>query len=382
VEVLQTLLLLGAGQGLFLTLVLATKKSNHTANRILAVAMFAFSIFLYQGVYYERGTYQAFPHLIGISVPLVCLFGPIIYLYAEAVSEGHERFRWKGLLHLIPYFLVTLYYLPFYFSSGAEKLAFLERLMREGEPADLRFLGHFQLPYGIFYAVLTILLLRRHRARVKESYSTIEPIDLIWLRNLTVGATAVWSVAALDYLFKLAGIAIPGANAAVPVTLALMVYAVGYLGLRQREIVVPAVATRHPTPAPLLAADDASSYEKSGLTPEEAEGVMKRLRQTIEEGKLYLRSDLTLQELAENAGISPHNVSEAINTRAGKNFYDFVNSYRAEEAMRRLRDPKHANLTILAIATDSGFNSKSVFNAYFKEHTGQTPSQYRNVPTS
>src|SRR5687768_18460054 len=108
-EVIQTLLLLGAGQGLFLTLVLATKKADHTANRILAVAMFAFSIFLYQGVYYERGTYQAFPHLIGISVPLVCLFGPIIYLYAEAVSEGHERFRWKGLLHLIPYFLVTLY---------------------------------------------------------------------------------------------------------------------------------------------------------------------------------------------------------------------------------------------------------------------------------
>ena len=86
--------------------------------------------------------------------------------------------------------------------------------------------------------------------------------------------------------------------------------------------------------------------------------------------------------MAENAGISPHNVSEAINTRAGKNFYDFVNSYRADEAMRRLRDPKYANLTILAIATDSGFNSKSVFNAYFKEHTGQTPSQYRNVPAS
>ncbi|HWA39961.1 MAG TPA: helix-turn-helix domain-containing protein, partial [Gemmatimonadales bacterium] len=82
---------------------------------------------------------------------------------------------------------------------------------------------------------------------------------------------------------------------------------------------------------------------------------------------------------AAETGMSPHNLSEVINTRGGKNFYDFVNTYRAEEAMRRLRDPKYANLTILAVAADSGFNSKSVFNAFFKEHTGQTPSQYRSA---
>jgi AraC-like DNA-binding protein len=109
---------------------------------------------------------------------------------------------------------------------------------------------------------------------------------------------------------------------------------------------------------------------------------MARLQEAMQRRSLHLRSGLTLQELAEEAGISPHNVSEVINTIAGQNFYDFVNGYRVEEAKRRLRDPQYRNLTILAIATDSGFNSKSVFNAFFKERTGQTPSQYRSTPSS
>ena len=100
------------------------------------------------------------------------------------------------------------------------------------------------------------------------------------------------------------------------------------------------------------------------------------------ETRPYLDSQLTLQDLAEELAISPHNLSEVINTQAGKNFYDFVNGYRVEEAKRRLRDPRHANLTILAVATDSGFNSKATFNAFFKRSTGQTPSQYRAGPAT
>ena len=75
--------------------------------------------------------------------------------------------------------------------------------------------------------------------------------------------------------------------------------------------------------------------------------------------------------------MSAHNLSQVINAKLGKNFYDFVNEYRVEEVKRRLRDPKYTNLKILAIGMDAGFNTKSTFNAFFKKHTGLTPSQYR-----
>ena len=89
------------------------------------------------------------------------------------------------------------------------------------------------------------------------------------------------------------------------------------------------------------------------------------------------RSDLTLQDLADTLSISPHNLSEIINTQLGKNFYDFVNGYRVDAVQQRLTDPAYAHLTVLAIGLDAGFNSKSSFNAVFKKHVKMTPSQYR-----
>ena len=65
-----------------------------------------------------------------------------------------------------------------------------------------------------------------------------------------------------------------------------------------------------------------------------------------------------------------------VNKKVGKNFYDFVNQYRLEEFKRLLSDPKNRNLTLLSLAIDCGFNSKSSFNRHFKKVTGQTPSQY------
>jgi AraC-like DNA-binding protein len=123
--------------------------------------------------------------------------------------------------------------------------------------------------------------------------------------------------------------------------------------------------------------DEGTVYEKSGLTDAQAEAYQKQLLRLMDEKKPYRNGYLTLQELADELSISAHNLSQVINTRLGKNFYDFVNEYRVEEVKRRLLDPKYQNLKILAIGLDAGFNTKSTFNAFFKKRTGVTPSRYR-----
>jgi AraC-like DNA-binding protein len=101
----------------------------------------------------------------------------------------------------------------------------------------------------------------------------------------------------------------------------------------------------------------------------------------MEDRALYKEPTLTVSDLAGALSVTPHNLSQVINTQFGKNFYDFVNTYRVEEAKRRLVNPKDTHLTILAIAEESGFNSKSSFNTFFRKHAGMTPSEYRKRQT-
>ncbi len=416
-ELINTLLILGGAQGLFLAVVLFTKHTNSVANRILAVAMVSYSFYILSGVYYTRGYYEAVPLFIGMSTPLVFLFGPIHYLYAQTVSAGGHTFRKSSLVHLLPFMLVTLYFVPFFLRSGAAKIEFLHALFEHGPPTDLAVIEQLQYPLGILYVILTIALLRRHRLRLQDNFSATEAINLLWLRNLTIAIALVWALATGLNLLEMAGVAIGGLEPSLtPLAVSGLVYGVGYFGLRQPEIfhgvngrpdgrtmgrsdgwtaterrlgegvVVEGAGRQTDGPSDgqtsALVEDEemdasAPGYQRSGLTPEEAGALMQRLRHTMEQKQLYLRSQLTLQELAQELEISAHNLSEVINTQAGRNFYDFVNGYRVEEVMRRLKDPKHANLTILAVAADSGFNSKATFNAFFKRATGLTPSQYR-----
>ncbi|MCB1137362.1 MAG: helix-turn-helix transcriptional regulator [Leptospiraceae bacterium] len=111
--------------------------------------------------------------------------------------------------------------------------------------------------------------------------------------------------------------------------------------------------------------------------PEPEEHEVQRLRSAIESGRLYLDSDLTLDQLSRILGQSRHRVSYILNRGVNQNFYRYVNGLRVEHAARLLRDPAYANWPVLRIALESGFNSKATFNRLFKEYKGRTPMEWR-----
>jgi ligand-binding sensor domain-containing protein/AraC-like DNA-binding protein len=118
-------------------------------------------------------------------------------------------------------------------------------------------------------------------------------------------------------------------------------------------------------------------YKTSALLPETVEQVLPRLTRLMEEEKLYLNPDLTLKKLSERLHVHYNHLSQIINEHLGKSFNDYINAFRIEEAKQKLADPKEARKTVLEIAYDTGFYSKSVFNTAFKKFTGKTPSQFR-----
>ena len=392
--------LLGAIQGVFLALVLATQRRNQTANRLLAVAMLAFSLHLTSTVYYAAGLVEEYPHFFGLSYPLPLLYGPLVYLYAVTASDRTRRLGWRDWLQLAPYAIAMLATLPVLLTSGADKIEFYRNLERGGSTLLIKVVDPLKFVSGLSYAVLTLLFLQRHRARVKESYASIERVNLRWLFRLGLGSAAIWALATA---FEIGGVLrlphLARADDVVSLAIAILVYATGYMALRQPEIFNYAavkvktaeypVATPPPPPAtpaapvppPAAPVSDGPRYERSGLTDEEASTLKAELIAAMERERVYQNSDLTLADLADHLDTTPHKLSEVLNSELEQTFYDFVNSYRVKDVQRRIADESSRNLKILALAMDAGFASKSTFNAVFRQHTGHTPSSYRRSLT-
>lgn len=409
---LHLVALLGAAQGIFLTAVLAFQRRNRTANRLLAAAMFAFSIYLASAVYLAAGLERVFPHFFGLAYPLPLLFGPLIYLYAVCASDRTRRLRRGDWLHFLPFLAVVVGGLPIYLKSGPEKLAFYDDLQRGIRPGLVLIVDPIKYLSGITYAAATILFLRKHRGRVRDNYSTLERVNLQWLLLLAGGAAAVWALATMLELMQLADHPLYArGDDLVALAIALLVYASGYMALRQPEIFnyarldvrIPGGSTgafpiqapstepgpansghgAQPEPgraaAPGALAETTPRYERSGLGEREAEALQQTLLTVMEAERPYQNGDLTLADLAERLETTPHKLSELLNSQLEQTFYDFINTYRVREVQRRIADQRFRNLTILALAMDAGFASKSTFNHVFKKHTGQTPSSYRRA---
>ncbi|MBN8854629.1 MAG: hypothetical protein BGO55_22105 [Sphingobacteriales bacterium 50-39] len=122
-------------------------------------------------------------------------------------------------------------------------------------------------------------------------------------------------------------------------------------------------------------------YKKSALDDQMMHQYELSLRQFMEKSKIYLEAGVSLEALSEKSKIPKHHLTQLLNERFEKNFYTFINEYRINEAVEKLKNP-YIEVSILSLAYDCGFNSKSSFNNYFKKVTNLTPSAYRKVQVS
>jgi ligand-binding sensor domain-containing protein/AraC-like DNA-binding protein len=163
--------------------------------------------------------------------------------------------------------------------------------------------------------------------------------------------------------------------------LVIFVLGIGLLLRSRRNRRLRAVSRTKPGTAPAEAEEEQAreKYKTSALLPETVEAVLPKLKRLMEEEKLFLDPELNLKQLAQKLHVHYNHLSRIINEHIGKSFNDYVNSYRIQEARKRLSDssPVAAKKTVLEIAYDTGFYSKSVFNTAFKKFTGMTPSQFR-----
>ncbi len=156
-----------------------------------------------------------------------------------------------------------------------------------------------------------------------------------------------------------------------------MLIAFGFYGFRQTAIFSNIDNQEIPSWNQDSGSSEKVSYSKSGLTEEKIDSLARRLAKHMEIEKPFLNENLNLALLAIQSEISQPHLSQIINQRFKMNFYDFVNRYRVEEAKEKLSSSDFDHLSVLGIAFDFGFKSKSSFNRYFKKYTGVPPSVFK-----
>ncbi len=365
----DVIFIIGIFISLFYALLLSTKKSVTIADRILAVWMVVIALHLSNYYVYSKGYWEIYPHLIGITVPLPLLYGPLLYLYIHYSLNDETSLIRENFVHLLPAILAFLYMSRFYFFYSAEE----KRLVDSGQLNDFEIFSTIlvigYLVSGIGYSIFSFRLLNRYQKLIKNNFSNTEGIELSWLRSfiLAVGGIFLITVVVLTLQY-LVDFTIPfNPDMIFYACIVIAILAMGYYGIRHQHIFVDTI---------VVESEDSSqsSYETSSLKRDEAEKIHSTLLNYMQEKKPYLEPKLTLHSLSKQLDISPNHLSQIINQYEQQNFNDFINRHRIEEFVARASKDKH--LSFLALALDSGFNSKSTFNTVFKKHKGMTPSEF------
>ncbi|WP_231705973.1 helix-turn-helix domain-containing protein [Labilibaculum antarcticum] len=155
--------------------------------------------------------------------------------------------------------------------------------------------------------------------------------------------------------------------------LSLFVILIGYFGLKQKVIFGYDDKLEQ-----RLITEEKTKYSGSTLKEDEADKYAGQLSEFMITEKPYMDPGLTLPQLASQIHITSHHLSQIINEKFSQNFFEYINHFRVEEVKARIQNPKYESFSLLGIALDSGFNSKSAFNRIFKKVTNQTPSQFKS----
>ena len=344
------------------------KKGRAQSNRLLGAFMAANALLIAQFLLTFVGWSTRNPMLvfIGTGSSMYLLLMPLLFLYIQSLCYKDFQLRPMHLLHTVPCVVVTVVFLV-RMSAGEEGIAAVH--LSGEEIGAVEFLSHriilnLQI---LIYLVASLLLLLNYRSRLKRLFSSLESIDLSWCNLLLAGFAGMWLIDLLGWILASFHANAEPVKSALPVA-SLLVNLVLALTVAYRGLVQGGMFSGILTPP---------KYAASTLQSAECARILERLLKCVEAEKPYLDPLLTIEGLARRLGVTPKHLSQTIHSRLNQSFYDFINAQRIEAAKDRFQGDPSRSQTVLAIAYEVGFNSKSVFNAAFKRHTGMTPKDFR-----
>jgi AraC-like DNA-binding protein len=335
------------------------------SNKILAFFLLSKALCISNFISFRLFPYtlEYFPHAFFFGSSFTVLWGPGIYFYTKSLVNIDFKFKRKDLLHLLPFaahFIYLLFAFHIYSAATKRELVLNHAIFSTLSSQTISGLIHFII---FIYLLASLKVIIDYRINIKNSFSSIEKINLSWMIFVLAGFSIKWSADIWMYFNGLFGLSEELPLVISRLALFLFVNIVIYKGLKQPEI-FSGILEVQPTKRPFLSKSLEEQY-------------LEKLSAYMAAKKPYLNPDITLMDLAEHVSIPYRALSEVINNKLKQNFYDFINSYRIHESKKLLLEKSEKLKTILEILYEVGYNSKSSFNNAFKKFTGMTPTEYR-----
>jgi len=375
---MELIFIIGAAQAFFLPILIFNKKNRSTADYVLAFWLAMMGLVLL--AYYQevKGVAADYPIFLGFNTCLSMLMGPLTYIYVLSITRKDQPLNAIQLLHAIPYVFFTVVVFAKLNEYQGQSIEEARLIIEDSKIPVFMALGLTRIFMGSIYLVISFMLLKKHRKQIGDEFSYTRNINLRWLLQVVLAMMVIWITVIVMNVLGNFNDWIPmrlGDNL-IHMVVTLAVFFGGFHGIKQQVIyAAPAVAEK--TEAKVEGVESTSQYAKSSLRKDQSQELLKKLLNYMEDEKPFLDGKLSLNQVAQNLEISSNHLSQAINENLGKNFYDFVNGYRVEMVKQKIAEPANERFTLLAIAYDCGFSSKSSFNEVFKKFTGLTPSQYQ-----
>ncbi|NID11038.1 helix-turn-helix domain-containing protein [Fibrivirga algicola] len=410
-SIYDLLMLFSAFQGLLLLIAIPSIQNyNRSANRWLVLLLGLSSLLLFvRTVATYRDVAQAYTKLLLLPDLILFLYAPIFYIYLRKLLFNTSIPAAGWWRHFVPAVVQVIVYMPYLLSDS--KLLQLKIVNRDPWLSGLFLLaGLLGLVYNVSYWLLCRRTIRTYQEQHQMNLST-EPQVHYLNTVLTVQAVCLglwfffFGLVTIGSLAAGAdGISIAEKNVdLIWLTFSSIIYLLGYYAIHQPEIfklpdteperslVIPVSVeqvTSMPVPQQLSQPVNQAIPDITAPDPptagqaESPTALRQQVDAYIKRHKPYTNPNLTLAELAIRLRIPPHVLSKVLNEEYNKNFFDFINYHRIEELKRRLDDPGFRSYTVLSMAYEVGFNSKTAFNRSFKKLTNQTPSEYLSIHTS
>lgn len=347
------------------------RKANIYANRWLAVFLLCIAIILIDDPLIYGKFYHQYPIFIGlVNIPIFAI-APVLYFSISFFVSPVKTFIKRDLWHFALLIVMSLLIVLSMFIPAGEKVKDLDTPTTQSDLISGLILIIFPLAV---YWILSYKKLIKHQKNVRLFASNTEGVDLAWLRHFLWGLAVmlvawfcelVWSLPSISEISNL-------------IYLASAFY-LAYFALQQGEVFSEKPQEALDLKTIIEENEQIDLPKKQVLTTEQLTVLKAKLSDLMQTEKPYLDSNLSLPKLAQIMQVSTHELSYLINTGFEDNFFGFVNRYRVEESKHLLTSPQCQHLSMIGIAFEAGFNSKTAFNTAFKKIVGVSPTEFQKL---